>query len=125
MKRTAMKKSKGKEAKGAGRKAGRSHATAPEENTTYILRLYITGTTPRAKAAVMKVKSFCEENLKGHYELEIIDIYQQPTYAREEQIIAAPTLVRKLPEPLRRLVGDFSQTDRVRLALDIKEPVGT
>lgn len=87
--------------------------------STYVLRLYITGSTPRAKSAVMKVKNFCEEHLKDRYELDVIDIYQQPSYAKDEQIIAAPTLVKKLPLPLKKLVGDFSSADRVMLALDL------
>lgn len=85
----------------------------------YVLCLYITGSTPRAKAAVMKVKGFCEQYLKGHYELDVVDIYQQPARAKDEQIIAAPTLIKKLPRPLRRLVGDFSRADRVVTALDL------
>jgi circadian clock protein KaiB len=85
----------------------------------YVLRLYITGSTPRAKAAIIKVKSFCEEHLKDRYELDVIDIYQQPAEAKNEQIIAAPTLIKKLPRPLKRLVGDFSNADRVILALDL------
>lgn len=93
----------------------------PKKESTYVLRLYITGSTPRAKTAVMKVKHFCEEHLKDHYELDVIDIYQQPAYAREGQIIAAPTLVKKLPEPLKRLVGDFSNMNRVLLALGLPE----
>lgn len=90
---------------------------------TYVLRLYVTGTTPRATAAIMKIKNFCEENLKGRYNLEIIDIYQQPAFAKQEQIIAAPTLVKRLPLPLRRLVGDFSQKDRVITGLDLQKQV--
>lgn len=99
-----------------------SAARAPrtrKNDVTYVLRLYITGSTPRAKAAIVKIKSFCEEHLKDHYRLEIIDIYQQPSFAKEEQIIAAPTLVKKLPRPLKRLVGDFSKTERVLSALDL------
>lgn len=92
-----------------------------KDPSTYVLRLYITGSTPRAKAAIMKVKNFCEQHLKEHYQLDVIDIYQQPAYAREEQIIAAPTLVKKTPQPLKRLVGDFSNTSRVMTALGLTE----
>ncbi|MGH9736286.1 MAG: circadian clock KaiB family protein [Candidatus Acidiferrales bacterium] len=92
-----------------------------KKESGYVLRLYITGSTPRAKSAVIKVKKFCEEHLKDHYELDVIDIYQQPAQAREAQIIAAPTLVKKLPEPSRKLVGDFSNSSRVIIALGLPE----
>jgi circadian clock protein KaiB len=87
----------------------------------YVLRLYITGMTPNSKRAVENVKKICEEYLKGRYELEIIDIYQQPSLAEGEQIIAAPTLIKKLPHPLRKLIGDMSNTEKVLLGLDLRE----
>lgn len=87
----------------------------------YVLRLYITGMTPNSKRAVENVKKICEEHLKGRYELEIIDIYQQPSLAEGEQIIAAPTLIKKLPHPLRKLIGDMSNTEKVLLGLDLRE----
>jgi len=86
----------------------------------YLLRLYVTGATPQSTRAIANIKAICEEHLKGRYELEVIDIYQQPTLARDEQIIAAPTLIKKLPLPLRRLVGDLSKTERVLLGLDLR-----
>ncbi|QHT65441.1 hypothetical protein GXP67_01500 [Rhodocytophaga rosea] len=86
----------------------------------YILRLYITGMTPNSKRAVENVKQICEQYLPGRYELEVIDIYQQPTLAQQEQIIAAPTLIKKLPGPLRRLIGDMSNTEKVLIGLDLK-----
>ncbi len=86
----------------------------------YLLRLYVTGTTPRSMAAVANIRKICEEHLKGRYDLEIIDIYQQKTLAKGEQIIAAPTLVKKLPLPLRRIVGDMSNKARVLLGLDLR-----
>ncbi len=89
----------------------------------YVLKLYITGMTPRSLAAVENVRKICEEHLKDRCELEVIDIYQQPTLAKGEQIIAAPTLIKKLPFPLRRLIGDMSRTDRVLLGLDLR-PAG-
>lgn len=92
-----------------------------KKESAYVLRLYITGSTPRAKSALIKVKKFCEEHLKDQYQLDVIDIYQQPAYAREAQIVAAPTLVKKLPEPLRKLVGDFSNAERVITALGLPE----
>lgn len=90
------------------------------ENERYLLRLYITGITPKSTQAIQNIKKICEENLKGRYELEIIDIYQQPTLAREEQIIAAPALIKKLPLPLRRLIGDMSDKERILVGLDLK-----
>jgi circadian clock protein KaiB len=87
--------------------------------TTYVLRLYIAGMTPRAQEAIRNIKRICEEELKGRYELEIVDVYQQPELAKKEQILAAPTLIRKLPLPLRKLVGDMSDKERVVLGLEI------
>jgi circadian clock protein KaiB len=86
----------------------------------YILRLYVTGTTPRSVRAIQNIKRICEAHLQGRYELEVIDIYQQPTLAAGEQIIALPTLIKKLPLPLRRLIGDLSDTEHVLLGLDLK-----
>jgi circadian clock protein KaiB len=87
--------------------------SAPKQESNYVLRLFITGTTPRSTRSVVNVSDFCKRHLEGRYELEVVDIYQQPTAARDEQIIAAPTLIKTLPLPLRRLVGDFSDQQRV------------
>lgn len=86
----------------------------------YVLRLYVTGMTPRSIRAVENVRAICVEHLNGRYDLEVIDIYQQPTLAKGEQIIATPTLIKKLPLPLRRVIGDMSDTDRVLLGLDLQ-----
>ena len=86
----------------------------------YILRLYITGMTPRSAQAIENVRAICEEHLHGAYELEVIDLYQQPVLAKGEQIIAAPTLIKRLPLPLRRIIGDMSNTDRVLIGLDLR-----
>ena len=86
----------------------------------YLLRLYVTGMTPRSTEAFATIKALCEERLQGRYELEVIDIYQHPQLAVDEQIIAVPTLVKMLPAPLRRLVGDLSNLDRVLLGLDLR-----
>jgi circadian clock protein KaiB len=86
----------------------------------YHLRLFVTGQTPRSVKSVENLKRLCEKYLRGRYELEVIDIYQQPALASENQIIAAPTLIKRLPLPLRRLVGDFSNQDRVMLGLDLR-----
>ena len=85
----------------------------------YILRLYVTGSTGRSLRAVHNLKKLCEEYLSDDYDLEVIDIYKDPAAAREAQIIAAPTLVKKLPQPIRRLVGDLSNTQKVLIGLDI------
>lgn len=86
----------------------------------YVLRLYITGLTPRSTRAVENVRAICEEHLQGRHELEVIDIYQQPGLAQDAQIIAAPTLIKHLPPPLRRVIGDMASTERVLVGLDIK-----
>jgi len=86
----------------------------------YVLRLYVAGATPRSTEAIVNIKKICEEHLKGRYELEVIDIYQQPVLAKGEQIIAAPTLVKKLPLPLRRFIGSMYDVDRILIGLDLK-----
>lgn len=89
----------------------------------YILRLYVTGATSQSLCAIANVKKICEEYLKGRYELEVVDLYQQPQLAQGEQIIAAPTLIKKLPLPLRRIIGDMSKTERVLVGLDLQKKV--
>lgn len=86
----------------------------------YVLRLYVTGTSPRSAAAITNIRRLCEQHLKGRYDLEVIDIYQQPVLARGEQIIAAPTLIKKFPFPLRKVVGDLSNAKLVLMGLDIR-----
>jgi circadian clock protein KaiB len=86
----------------------------------YVLRLYVTGSTPRSSQAIQTIRALCEEHLQGRYELEVIDIYQQPVLARGEQIIAAPTLIKKLPAPLRKIVGNLSNAERVLMGLDLQ-----
>src|SRR5262245_22737531 len=86
----------------------------------YVLRLYVTGMTRRSLEAFASIKSICEEYLEDCYDLEVVDIYQHPALAKEEQIVAVPTLVRKLPAPLRRLIGNLSGEDRVLLGLDLR-----
>lgn len=87
----------------------------------YILRLYITGMTPNSKRAVENVKRICDEYLNGRYQLEIIDMYQQPALAEGEQIVASPTLVKLAPHPFRKLIGDMSNKEKVLIALDLRE----
>jgi len=86
----------------------------------YVLRLYVADQTPNSMRAIANIQVICEENLQGRYELEVIDLYQQPKLAQGEQIIAVPTLIRTLPEPLRRIIGDLSDTERVLVGLDIQ-----
>ena len=85
----------------------------------YVLKLYVTGKTPRSTQAVENLRAICDEYLEGRYDLEVIDIYQQPGLLAGEQIIAAPTLLKKSPPPLRRLVGDLSNRHRVLVGLDL------
>ena len=85
----------------------------------YVLKLYVTGKTPRSTQAVENLRSICDEYLEGRYDLEVIDIYQQPELLAGEQIVAAPTLVKKFPPPTRRLVGDMSNRHRVLVGLDL------
>ena len=87
----------------------------------YILRLYVTGSSPRSLRAISNLKRLCEEHLRGHYELQVIDIYKHPDAVREEQIIAAPTLVKRLPAPLRRFIGDLSNQQKLLIGLGINE----
>jgi circadian clock protein KaiB len=85
----------------------------------YILRLYVSGSSGRSLRAIYNLKKMCEEHLSEDYDLEVIDIYKNPAAAREEQIIAAPTLVKKLPQPIRKFVGDMSNTQKILIGLDI------
>jgi circadian clock protein KaiB len=85
----------------------------------YVLRLYVTGMTPRSTQAIKNLQTICDEYLAGRYDLDVIDIYQQPVLAKGEQIVAAPTLIRKLPLPMRRLVGDMSKREHVLMGLDL------
>ena len=92
-------------------------ANAPE---SWTLRLYVAGQTPRSITAFANLKRLCEERLAGHYTIEVIDLIQQPHLAQNDQIIAIPTLVRKLPEPIKRIVGDLSNIERILVGMDLK-----
>jgi circadian clock protein KaiB len=94
-------------------------AGQPPRGERYILRLYVTGMTSRSSRAVSNLKAICEEYLEGRYDLEVIDIYQQPVLTKGEQIIATPTLIKKLPLPIRRIIGDMSNRERVLFGLDL------
>ena len=84
------------------------------------LRLYVAGQTPRSLTAFKNLKDICEAHLKGKYHIEVIDLMENPTLARGDQILAIPTLVRKLPQPIRKIIGDLSNTERVLVGLDIQ-----
>ncbi len=86
----------------------------------YTLKLYVTGMTPRSTQAIKNIKKICEEHLQDLYDLDVIDIYQQPVLAKGEQIVAAPTLIKSLPPPLRRFIGDMSNTEKILLGLDLR-----
>jgi len=97
------------------------HAISRSQPTLYVLRLYVTGMTPQSAQAIANIKKICEEHLYGHYELEVVDLYQNPQLAKGEQIIAAPTLIKKLPLPLRRIIGNMSDIERVLVGLDLQK----
>ncbi len=95
------------------------------KNQDYVLRLYVTGTTPQSVRAIANVRKLCEHYLKGYYQLQVIDLYQQPELAQGEQIIAAPTLIKQLPLPVQRILGDMSKIERVMLALGLRDRAET
>lgn len=86
----------------------------------YVLRLYVAGMTPKSILAITNIKKICEDHLAGRYSLEVIDLYKRPALADGEQIIAAPTLLKKLPLPLRRFIGDMSNTEKIIVGLDLR-----
>lgn len=92
----------------------------PVTDERFTLKLYITGKTPRTERAIVNLRQLCEEELAGCYELEIIDILEHPQLAEDERILATPTLIKQLPPPLRRVIGDLSDRDRVLLGLDLR-----
>jgi circadian clock protein KaiB len=96
-----------------------NHQPKPASVSHYVLRLYVAGQSPNSVRAIANLNKICEENLLGRYTLEVIDLYQHPQLAKGEQIVAVPTLIRKLPPPLRRIIGDLSDTEKVLVGLDI------
>lgn len=94
-------------------------ALANADAQMYVLRLCVSGMTPRSREALINIKQICDEYLEGHYQLEVIDLYQQPAMAATHQIIATPTLLKSFPPPLRRLIGDLSDTDATLRRLGI------
>jgi circadian clock protein KaiB len=97
-----------------------AEATAERDLVKHVLRLYVTGLTPKSTLAITNVRKLCEMYLADRYELKVIDICQQPKLAKEKQIIATPTLIKELPLPLRRLIGDMSDTARLLVGLDLQ-----
>jgi circadian clock protein KaiB len=91
------------------------------DGACYVLRLYVTGKTPNSLRAITNLKEVCDQYLPGRYDLQVIDIYQQPGLAEEDQIVATPTLVKELPPPLRKLIGDLSDRERVLVRLDLQQ----
>lgn len=104
----------------AGTKQAAAVPGTPPAGTRHVLRLYVTGITPRSTRAIANIKAICEEHLKGNYDLEVVDLYQHPVLAAGDQIVAVPTLIKRLPPPLRRLIGDLSDREKVLIGLDIK-----
>ena len=90
----------------------------------YVLRLFVTGSTARSQRAIANMRRICEENLAGRYDLEVIDVYQNPDATRDLQVVATPTLVKVLPEPLRRIIGDLSDRERVLAGLNLQSAAG-
>lgn len=95
-------------------------ALKARDNSHYVLRLFVSGLTPKSQRAIENLKTICEEHLKDRYELQVIDIFQKPELARAEQVIAAPTLIKELPLPLRKFIGDMSQTEKILVGLELK-----
>lgn len=96
-------------------------ATRQFQEGHYKLRLFVTGSTPRSSKAITNIRAICDEHLAGRYELEVVDLYQRPDLARSEHVMAAPTLVRESPEPVRKVVGDMSDEDKVLFTLNIEK----
>ena len=93
---------------------------AVSDTETFLLRLYVAGQTPKCMRAFANLKRFCEEYLAGRYHIEMVDLLQNPQLARGDQILAVPTLVRRLPEPIKKIIGDLSNTERVLVGLDLR-----
>ena len=106
-------------AKRVGTRKAQARPRIAADRKKFMLRLYVAGTTPRSMRAILDAERLCKEHLGDRFTLEVIDMYQRPALARDEQIVAVPTLVRRLPEPLRKLVGDLSDSERVLIGLDL------
>lgn len=102
-------------------KGGSFEASKAKADEPWTLRLYVAGQTPKSVAAFDNLKRICEEHLKGHYSIEVVDLLKNPRLAKDDQILALPTVVRRLPPPLRRIIGDLSNTERVLVGLDLRK----
>ena len=100
--------------------AKRGRAPSPRTKPDYLLRLYVAGQTPKSLQAFSNLKRICEEHLAGRYEIEVIDLLQNPALARGDQILALPAVVRQLPPPVKKIIGDFSNDERVLVGLDLR-----
>ena len=109
-----------KQPKGQTDKEKIEKALETQDDRNYVLRLYVAGMTPKSTQAITNIKKICEDHLAGRYSLEVIDLYKRPALADGEQIIAAPTLLKKLPLPLRRFIGDMSNTEKIIVGLDLR-----
>lgn len=123
----AAKKAAAKPQKKAAAKKAHSkkeRLPGPDESGYWSLRLYVAGQTPRSLSAFANLKRFCEQFLPNRYEIEVVDLAREPQRARKDEIVALPTLVRKLPEPIKRIIGDLSNTERVLVGMDIDSVTG-
>jgi circadian clock protein KaiB len=105
----------------AGETDGRNGSATSPNNKVWQLRLYVAGQSPKCLTAFANLKRICEEHLADRYDIEIVDLLERPQLAAGDQILAIPTLVRKLPEPVRKIIGDLSNTERVLVGLDLRE----
>jgi circadian clock protein KaiB len=108
------------EGKRPRRPAGQRTGRKDPESDKYVLRLYVAGMTPNSITAIENIRRICEEHLKGRYELEVIDVYQQPVLAQGDQIVAAPTLIKELPLPLRKFIGTMAEEEKILVGLDLR-----
>jgi circadian clock protein KaiB len=118
----AVRAAKGTGSRSRSPSAGKRARKRPTNDLSFWkLRLYVAGQTPKSVAAFGNLKRICEEHLSGRYRIEVIDLLQNPTLARGDQILALPTLVRQLPAPVKKIIGDFSNTERVLVGLDLRQ----
>src|SRR4051812_6550709 len=110
-----------KKTKRAARKTSKSAGSSGAGNHHYDLRLYVAGQSPKSLAAFANLKQLCDAHLTGKYRIEVIDLIKKPQLARDDQIIAIPTLVRRLPQPIRKIIGDLCDTKRTLIGLDLSE----
>lgn len=111
------------ELRGYGGVAVRDGTSKEGASAKYLLKLYVTGTSPRAEVAIANLRRICEQELSGQYQLEIIDVLEQPQVAEDDRILATPTLIKQLPPPLRRVIGDLSDKEKVLLGLEVRRDV--